>query len=658
MPGEKVTAGKKIKNKRLRKGKVMKRMKLFKRVLAGMLSATVLLANAAVVSAAEGSVLEGEESTAEVSVTDMAAPVVEEGTPKAGADMGEEESSEMPELQESLKEDEKTTIGQPVRLVCQDKTADLSGMGFVFYPASAAEPMVIGPDGQTELFLNEEGVLETEPLPCGTYTVHNMTEAQGQMPVEDFDVQILEDAPDTPQDWTILSDVADDVRVRIYKMDSETGKIVMLTGAKFKILNKDTGEYVSQSPYFDKDQYEFEMTQRGELLLPLGLPRGEYQAQETQAPEGYSLNTQGVEFSIQDGGSFETRPDGSKILNVSFPDTPITGELHIKKTGETLKAFTDNRFVYDTTRPLAGAVYEVHASEDIYTADFQVESNGSRVTKYKAGDKVGEYTTNADGEIIVPGLLPGTYKATEIKAPEGYAADQTEKTVTFASQGQDIPVVKEEIAFENTLRRAEVTVVKKEEGADKYIEGAVFALYSKDDIKISDGTIILGKDSKIEEKETGEDGKLTFEADIPAGYSYYIKEITPAPGYTSNNEVKEFTFTYAGVPEGNENIPYEFTFTNKPMEFLVSVVVKGSEEMLPGASMAIKDADGNVVDQWTSSGSPYKTQKLIPGKEYVLTELSPAPGYVTAADVAFTVRDTTEAQAVEMENEVTKLESC
>ena len=304
------------------------------------------------------------------------------------------------------------------------------------------------------------------------------------------------------------------------------------------------------------------------------------------------------------------------------------------------------------------AVYEVHASEDIYTADFQVESNGSRVTKYKAGDKVGEYTTNADGEIIVPGLLPGTYKATEIKAPEGYAADQTEKTVTFASQGQDIPVVKEEIAFENTLRRAEVTVVKKEEGADKYIEGAVFALYSKDDIKISDGTIILGKDSKIEEKETGEDGKLTFEADIPAGYSYYIKEITPAPGYTSNNEVKEFTFTYAGVPEGNENIPYEFTFTNKPMEFLVSVVVKGSEEMLPGASMAIKDADGNVVDQWTSSGSPYKTQKLIPGKEYVLTELSPAPGYVTAADVAFTVRDTTEAQAVEMENEVTKLESC
>ena len=46
-----------------------------------------------------------------------------------------------------------------------------------------------------------------------------------------------------------------------------------------------------------------------------------------------------------------------------------------------------------------------------------------------------------------------------------------------------------------------------------------------------------------------------FEADLPVGYTYYIKETAPAPGFSMTGERKEFTFD----PESSEEacVSYE-----------------------------------------------------------------------------------------------------
>lgn len=62
----------------------------------------------------------------------------------------------------------------------------------------------------------------------------------------------------------------------------------------------------------------------------------------------------------------------------------------------------------------------------------------------------------------------------------------------------------------------------------------------------------------MEQKATDKDGKIFFTADLPVGGSFYVKEVKAPAGFVTTEEVKEFTFEYAGadVPE----VTFEHTF--------------------------------------------------------------------------------------------------
>ena len=83
-------------------------------------------------------------------------------------------------------------------------------------------------------------------------------------------------------------------------------------------------------------------------------------------------------------------------------------------------------------------------------------------------------------------------------------------------------------------------MLKKEKDSDRVLEGAVFALCNKEDIVNANGDVILKADTVIEEQATDKEGKLTFTADLPIGYTYYVKETSPAPGFATTDQVQEF----------------------------------------------------------------------------------------------------------------------
>ena len=74
--------------------------------------------------------------------------------------------------------------------------------------------------------------------------------------------------------------------------------------------------------------------------------------------------------------------------------------------------------------------------------------------------------------------------------------------------------------------------------------------------------MILEADTVIEEQATDKEGKLTFTADLPIGFAYYIKETSPAPGFATTDETQEFTFEYEGA-EKWKNVSYAFTFEGR-----------------------------------------------------------------------------------------------
>lgn len=242
----------------------------------------------------------------------------------------------------------------------------------------------------------------------------------------------------------------------------------------------------------------------------------------------------------------------------------------------------------------------------------------------------------------------------EKETAEGYVLDGEIREIDLTYVDQETAEVTWNGDWQNNRQKAEVSVLKKEKDTDRVLEGAVFALSAKEDITNKDGDVVLEAGTVIEEKATGEDGKLTFEADLPIGFSYVVKETSPAPGFATTDEVQEFTFTAESSDKAT--VSYEFIFEDEPtvFEFTKTSLTDGKE--VEGAKLTVTDENGEVVDEWVSGKEPHIIKELVVGQTYTMTEVLPAPGYVTAESIQFTVEDTAEAQKIEMKDDVTKVE--
>ena len=361
-------------------------------------------------------------------------------------------------------------------------------------------------------------------------------------------------------------------------------------------------------------------------------------------------------------------------------------------------------FVYET-RPLAGAEYTITAAEDIYTQDRQLDNYGNRTLWYAKGDVVAVVTTGdgtADTAVFAPArtaatydflsvihdgtigevsvTLPlGSYHIAETKPPYGYVGTADSYDVTFAwdnelndvvmaksiaksgdsafeqaftvvrSKDADAALAEQQaLNFYNDREKARVGVYKIDRETGKYLAGAVFNLYTADDIYSADGKLLFAAGELVATSpETSADGYTYFDCDIPVRGEYYgtsthkdattnsgnyiVKELRAPLGYYVNEEPMEVTFTY----DGEAVQVLESTCTDKPTEMWVSKRDLTNDEELPGATLTIQDMDGNIVESWVSTDTRHRVTGLHLGDAYTLTETRPADGYALADDITF-----------------------
>ena len=281
-------------------------------------------------------------------------------------------------------------------------------------------------------------------------------------------------------------------------------------------------------------------------------------------------------------------------------------------------------------------------------------ADGESEDYYKKDELVATITTDDTGIVKLSGLPLGKYYVKEKATVDGFVLDNEAREIDLTYRDQNTAEVTYSADWQNNRQKAEVEVVKKEKDSDRVLEGAVFALCAKNDITGADGKVILEADTVIEELATDKEGKLTFTADLPIGFEYYIKETSPAPGFATTDEKQEFTFEYEGAE--TEKVSYAFTFEDEPtvIEITKTSLTDGKE--LEGAKLQVTDESGKVVDSWTSGKEAHIIKELVVGQKYTLTETKPADGFVTAESITFTVGDTAEAQKIEMKDDVTKVE--
>ena len=402
-----------------------------------------------------------------------------------------------------------------------------------------------------------------------------------------------------------------------------------------------------------------------------------------------------VDFTITTDRIYQATGDKNEngmdtlVIGEKYSNHETLGKLTIRKTGEVLTGWRSEpngidpwmtgeaesgNFTYET-RPLAGAEYTITAAEEIYTQDRQLDNYGNRTLWYAKGDVVAVVTTGdgtADTAVFAPArtaaiydflsvihdgtigevsvTLPlGSYHIEETQPPYGYTGTDAGFDVTLAwdNQTQEI-VAADAVEFHNEREKAKVGIYKTDLESGKYLTGAVFNLYTADDIYDADGGLVFPAGELVATSpESNADGYTYFTCDIPIcgeqyGSSthkdaatnsgkYIVKEICAPLGYYVNEEPMEVTFTY----DGEAVQVLESTCTDKPTEMWVSKRDLTNDEELPGATLTIKDADGNVVTSWVSTDTPHRVTGLHLGETYTLTETHPADGYALADEITF-----------------------
>lgn len=421
--------------------------------------------------------------------------------------------------------------------------------------------------------------------------------------------------------------------VSIRKTDAVTG--VGLSGAVLSVLDSD-GNVLDTWKSVKGEGHIIERLAAGET----------YTLREELAPYGY-LKAGDIMFTVE---------DTAEIQETEMQDDVPTGTIIINKKGEFLNGVSlpgrssglAARIFEYATGPLEGVVFEVYALEDIRAAD------GESGDYYKKDEPVGTIITDSAGTARLEGLPAGKYYVKEKKTAEGYVPDGEILEADLSWRGQDTEVITFSADWQNNRRKAEVHVTKTEQGSGCAVEGAVFALCAKEDITNAAGAVIMDADTVIEEKASDRNGKLKFTADLPAGFSYYVKETAPAPGFTSGGGRQDFAFT--GEEAEKAVIPFAFSFENEPTVFEFTKTSLTDGKAVEGAKLKVTDEKGNTVDEWVSGREPHTIRKLAVGKCYTMTETEPAGGYVTAGSIAFTVENTGKVQKVEMKDDVTKVE--
>lgn len=623
-----------------------------------------------------------------------------------------------------------------------------------------------------EIFSNDSGNIRVQGLSYGTYLVVETTTPHDLFQAEPFLVSIdpeqdnnpwgamatpkdsVMKASDSYQKFTVLDEEIE-VYLKITKLDTETGKPVLLPNTAFQIYwLDDNGNYRLENGkpklvtmtdtvngHLTKNVDTFYTNEEGILTLPEKLPLGKYRIVETVGPDGFynewaDSGNYYVDFDISTDRIYKATGDDNEngmdtlVIGEDYWNEETLGKLTIRKTGETLTgkietndlidpwmtSEADSDFAY-TLRPLAGAEYTITAAEDIYTQDRQLDANGSRTLWYAKGDMVAVVTTgdgSADTAVFAPSrtkatydflsvihdgtlgevsiTLPlGSYHVEETKPPYGYVGTTDSYDVTFVWDNQlnDVVMAKniikngdseqhfdvvraseasaelaeqQTLGFYNDREHARVGVYKINQETGKYLAGAVFNLYTRDDIYDMDGNKLFSAGDLISTSpETVADGYTYFNCDVPIrgewyGQSdrldastnsgnYFIRELRTPLGYYLNDAEMEVTFTY----DGEVLQVLDSTCANKPTEMWVSKRDLTNDEELPGATLIIKDAKDNIVDTWVSTDTPHRVTGLHFDEEYTLTEKRPADGYAVADDIVFRLERKADADGHELD---------
>lgn len=362
---------------------------------------------------------------------------------------------------------------------------------------------------------DEKGFVSVK-LPYGKWIFKQVSSTSGFEKVKDFEIVINNDSD---EDITkIISNAEIKAKLKLIKVDSESRKILVRDGIKFRIKNLDTGEYVCQNvTYPGQEKICVFETKDGMFITPYVLGYGNYQIEELeeQSIPGYVWNSVPLKFSIDENSKFIQDDEFGLMLEVQFENKEVKGEVEIKKVGEKL-VIEKGTFRYEEIE-LDGVHYDLIADGDIYAGD------GTLI--YKDKQLIKSFVTK-DGYFKLTNLYLGKYCLIETKTVGNHVLNSKPYCFEIKYKDQYTDTIKLIINQKNYLAKGDFELSKVDLSTGEPVEGALIEIYTEDDILIYSG-------------RTDKSGKLYVKG-LESGKKYKFVEKEAPEGYILNDEIHEF----------------------------------------------------------------------------------------------------------------------
>lgn len=510
------------------------------------------------------------------------------------------------------------------------------------------------------LICDENGYAVTKDLPYGIYTVHQTKSWDGRELLADFDVYIAKDG----QTYRYLANNRNfESYIKIVKVDAETGKVIPLAGAGFRLYRPD-GSLITQTfTYPEVTTIDtFYTNNDGYLITPEKLEYGTgYSLVEVSAPYGYTLNSEPVYFDVTADNA--TEENAVTVVEVTKSNTAQKGVLRISKSGEVFSSVTEADGIYQpvfAVKRLAGAVYEITVAEDIITPDGTLRAS--------VGEVVDTVTTDETGLTESKPLYLGKYEIREITAPVGYVLNTEVHTAELVYAGQEVEITETAADFYNERQKAAVSLNKVLEqntqfeiGMNGEISAVTFGLFAAEDLTAADGSIIPA-DGLLEILSVDENGHAVCKTDLPFG-SYYLKELSTDGHYILSDEKYPIVFEYAGQDtalvdiKANGGAPIE----NKLLYGEIHGLKKDEDGSdLAGALIGLFRADctefttENAILTATSAEDGSFSFARVPYGNWIVREIEAPTGFVLS-EKTYPVTVDADGAVIEVEIENTRI---
>ena len=518
------------------------------------------------------------------------------------------------------------------RIHKQDKQSGYSLEGAVFRFEQIDGDFVI--EGRT----GADGVISFTPsrLPYGSYRVSELSAPDGYE--KDSTVKTVD--WDGSRDIDLYFTNVRKLGFKILKADASTGRA--LAGAFFDIF---------------KDGTLITTVRTNELGIATvsGLSEGYYECVEKVAPDGYVLDPTPHGVHLDPYNPSASEDPVIRITNKLMPSLRIVkydAQNMRPMPNVTFEVYKDATLLGTYTTDSRGEIYLYDLEPGTYTAkeiaapETHVVDSTPQSIELEAGathtyhlvffnylkpgihlrkidsqtleplpnvrfriTQVGgtfsqEYRTDANGEIDLTGLEPGSYTVVELEAPDGYLVDDAQRIIRI--EGGD----NAEFLFTNT-KKPVLKLVKLDSLTGERLPGATFRI-----AKIEDGSHYLDRVTDI-------NGEITIEGLEPGVYS--VQETAVPEGY-----VLDQTEFHVELFPGQ---PSQIVLSNDVKPDL-RIVKKDADtgEYLNGATFKVRKADGaTLTAEETNERGEIVLRGLEPGV-YQITEQEPPVGYLPSRE--------------------------